>query len=200
MRRRSFIAATPSVAVLSGCLDDSGSGSNGDEDAATERDEPPFDVTTVDAPGSDAGTVTVPAADQIQLINFTRTTCPTSRAFLERVGEAEERLEESVDVGPDGTVHVLSVIDGSAGAQPSEAELADWWAEQDGDWTIGMDESGALVDHYEISSYPTTVAIDGDGDVHWRDEGGTTASNVVRGVETALEAAAESETRDESSG
>ena len=203
MNRRSFIAATTPLAVLSGCLDDIGSGSTAGEDGTTDdgtgpdESEPPFDVTTVDGPGSDAGTVSVPTDGQIQLVNFTRLNCPTSKALLERVEEARDRLAEAVDVGPDGTVHVLSVIDGSVGAQPSATELADWWAEQDGDWTIGNDEHGVLDDYYEVTLRPTTIAIDGTGEVHWRDEGGTTVNTMVSGVETALEEATEPRTRDD---
>lgn len=183
MKRRSFIASSPLLAALSGCLDDSGTGTGRDE----TEDGPPFDVTAVDAPGSDAGTVSVPTTGQVQLVNFSRTTCPTSRALLSHVGEAKERLQESVDVGPDGTVHVMSVIDRTSGAQPSPSELSDWWADQNGDWTIAIDESGVLFDHHEVTVTPTTIAIDGTGEVHWRDEAGTTTSNMVSGVETALE-------------
>ncbi|WP_440772515.1 TlpA family protein disulfide reductase [Natronorubrum sp. DTA28] len=201
MNRRSFIAAATPLAVLSGCLDGNESGSSPDGDGSTageggtgtDRAEPPFDVTTVDGPGSDAGTVSVPTDGQVQLVNFTRLNCPTSKALLPRVAEARDRLEETVDVGPDGTVHVLSVIDGSVGAQPSATELADWWADQDGDWTIGNDETGALDDHYDVTLRPTTIAIDGTGEVHWGDEGGTTVNTMVNGVETALEAAGENQ-------
>ena len=184
--RRRLIAGAAALATLSGCLDD-----GSDSDAPTEQpeDEPPFEVTTVDGPGSEPGTVTVPTDGQVQLLNFIRITCPTSRGMLPRVGEARDRLAASYDVGRDGTVLVVTVIDGSSGAQPSEAELAAWWAEQDGDWPIGIDEDGLLHDYYGVGGHPTTIAIDGTGETHWRDEGGTTAANLVSGVERALEAA-----------
>lgn len=187
MKRRSLIATTATLATLSGCLDEYRGGPDADESGSSERTGPPFDVTTVDAPGSEAGTVSVPTADQVQLVNFARIHCPTSQAMLSRVGEAEERLEEELDVGPEGTVLVITVVDGSAEGEPTESDLADWWVEHDGDWTVGLDEDGALVDHHDVSGYPTTVAIDGRGEVHWRDKGGTTASNLLSGVETALE-------------
>ncbi|MXV62576.1 TlpA family protein disulfide reductase [Natronorubrum sp. JWXQ-INN-674] len=186
MRRRRVIAGAATLTTISGCLD---SGSDEDE-TAPDRDEPPFDVTTVDAPGSDAGTVSVPTAEQVQLVNFIRTTCPTSRGMLSHVGDAKDHFEDAYDVGPDGEILVMTVINGTAGSQLSESELADWWVEQDGDWPVGIDESGQLFDAHGVVGTPTTIAVDGTGDVHWRDEGGTTASNLVSGVETALEAAA----------
>ncbi|WP_137291271.1 TlpA family protein disulfide reductase [Natronorubrum halophilum] len=181
--RRSVIAGVATLPILGGCLED-----DEEEEAneAVQRD-PPFDVTAVDAPGSEGGTFGVPTSGQVQLINFIRITCPTSRGMLSRVGEAYDRLEASHDVGPDGSVHVMTLINGSSGAQPSRSELSDWWVEQDGYWTIGIDEPGALFDFYNVTGTPTTIAIDGTGEVHWRDRGGTTAGNLVSGVETAFE-------------
>ncbi|WP_440769317.1 redoxin family protein [Natronorubrum sp. DTA28] len=187
MRRREFVivgAGAVSIACA-GCLDD------GDDDAADESetettdDSPPFEIQTLDAPGSEAGTVTIPRAGQVMLINFTRTDCPTSRGLLPAIDEARAELEAA-----ETNVEVVSLFDDSSGPSNSPAELADWWDEHDGNWTIGIDERGVLNDYYDVRSFPTLVAIDGDGEVHWRNEGGTTASNIVSGVETALEAQA----------
>ncbi|WP_049889344.1 TlpA family protein disulfide reductase [Natronolimnohabitans innermongolicus] len=189
MDRRSFVAGvTLALVALAGCLDDDGDGdSEGDDDSDTSEDDT-LEVTTVDAPGSDAGTVTIPDDGQVQLVNCVRTTCPTSRGMLPRVGEARDRLAETYDVGLDGDVHVLTVIDESSGGSQSADELADWWAEQDGDWTVGVDDEGAVFDRYDVDGTPTTFAVDGAGEVHWRDEQGTTPNNLISGVETALEA------------
>ncbi|ELY43358.1 TlpA family protein disulfide reductase [Natronorubrum sulfidifaciens] len=191
MNRRALLAATTAVTTLTvvGCLDDMGS--DDDTDATEERidavdSSPPFDIRTVDAPGSDAGTVRVPQAGRVMLINFTRLFCPTSQGFLSEVGEAVVRLRRR-DVG------VLSVIDRSSGPQPSPDELADWWREHDGNWPIGMDENGLLNDHYGISGFPVAIAIDGTGETHWRKDGSTTAHNIVAGVEAALEAQSRAE-------
>lgn len=182
MKRRALIAGTAALAAITGCLNDEDEDDGGEDDPV----EPPFDVTTVDAPGSEAGTVIVPTEGQVQLINFIRITCPTSRGMLPRVGEARDRLASVYDVGQDGRVLVMTVINGASGAQPSPSELGDWWVDQDGDWPIGIDESGSLFEHHDVTGTPTTVALDGTGEVHWRDRGGTTAGNLVTGVERAL--------------
>ncbi|QSX00483.1 TlpA family protein disulfide reductase [Haloterrigena alkaliphila] len=185
MKRRALIAGTAVLAAGAGCLNDDEP--NDDDDAESDQSGPPFEVTTVDAPGSEAGTVSVPTDGQVQLINFIRTTCPTSRGMLSYVGEARDRLADAHDVGPDEEVLVMTVVNGSAGPQPSPSELTDFWIEQDGHWTVGIDEPGALFDHYDVTGTPTTVAVDDTGEVHWRDRGGTTAGNMVEGVERALE-------------
>ena len=184
VKRRAFIAGTAALATLSGCLE-SGPDGDGTED---ESDESAVEIGTIEAPGSDGGTVTVPSGERVQLVNCIRITCPTSRAMLSRVAQARDELAESYEVGPEGDVHVVTVVDEYSGGASSPSELADWWAQQDGDWTIAVDEDGALFDAYEVTGTPTTLAIGGAGAVHWRDEGGTTASNLVGGVEDALAA------------
>lgn len=186
MKRRPLIAAVATGPVLGGCLDD-GRESDGDG-TESERDGLPLEIETVDGPGSEAGTVRVPSDDQVQLLNCIRITCPTSRAMLSRVGEARDELASAREVGPDGDVHVVTVVDEYSGSASSPPELGDWWDEQNGDWTLAVDEAGALFDAYDVTGTPTTLAIDGAGAVHWRDEGGTTATDLVGGVEEALEA------------
>ncbi|ELZ00152.1 TlpA family protein disulfide reductase [Natrialba asiatica] len=205
------------LTALAGCLDRSGGdGSDGsdetdaanstgdendtDDSAARSTVSPslPMDITTVDGPGSEAGAMTVPPTEGIMLLNFTRVHCPTSEGLHSTIGTARERLadepqqdssgdELDYTVGPDGTVTVFSVIDTTYGASPSPAELGEWWAAHDGNWTIGMDEEGTLQDVYEVRGTPTTIVIDAEGESHWRDEGGTTTANFVTGVTEALE-------------
>ena len=192
MKRRGLLAASTGLAAAAGCLSGFGNdGSDeGDEDGTDDTgrtdDGPPYEIETIDAPGSEAGTLSIPTAGQVALINFTRQFCPTSAGYLENVGDAYDRLASEFDVGPDGEVVVASVIDWTQGATPSDEELADWWREHDGHWPIAIDRSGALFDAHHDGEFPGTVAMDGEGDVHWRDGGGTTASNVVAGVREAV--------------
>ncbi|WP_265110459.1 TlpA family protein disulfide reductase [Halosolutus halophilus] len=196
MNRRALLAAAAGLGTVGagGCLD-GGSGGNEIDDADDADDGadgdggPPYEIELIDAPGSEAGTVTVPQSGQVVLVNFTRQFCPTSIGYLSNVGEAYDRLASEYDVGPDGDVFVLSVIDWTQGATPSNEELADWWIENDGYWPIGIDRSGEFFDEYHnTDEFPGTAAIDGDGEVHWDDLGGTTPSNIVSGVRGAVEA------------
>ena len=180
MQRRDLLALTAGgLATVSGCLDDASDPSDDDNDDVD--DSPPFEIVTVDAPGSEAGTVSIPQEGQVMLVNFARTLCPTSEGLLGRIAEANADLE-------DGDVEVITVTDGSSGPQPTPSELADWWVEHGGNWTVGIDERGLLNDYYNVRGCPVLVAIDGDGEEHWRNEGGTGAYNMVSGVETALDA------------
>ncbi|WP_139305421.1 TlpA family protein disulfide reductase [Natronorubrum sediminis] len=188
--RRAVVLSVGAIALtpLSGCLEGTDPGSDGDDDSDDAAREASSDeVETIDATGSTAGTVAVPAAERIQLVNFTRRLCPTSEGLLTEIDDARAELAESESIEADETVDTLSVIDGDSDERPTEEELAEWWDDHDGDWPIGFDDDGSLSDALEIAVRPTTVVLDDAGTVHWRTEGDTSASNLVSAVETALE-------------
>ena len=189
MRRRQFVAAAGLVGVA-GCLGDGSEPNDADDGTAGDGAlEPPFEVETIDAPGSEAGSVSVPATDRLLVVNFARTRCPTSEGLLAEIDEAADGLAETYDVGTDGVVEFLTATDGTSGPSPSDDELAAWWDDHGGDWPVGTDESGALYDYYDVTGVPALAAIDPEGAVRWREEGATSAPRIVSGVERALEAA-----------
>ncbi|APX98262.1 hypothetical protein BB347_13160 [Natronorubrum daqingense] len=177
------------MASLAGCLEetDPGSPASGDDGDDAARETSSDEVETIDAPGSTAGTVAVPAPERIQLVNFTRRLCPTSEGLLAEIDDARAELAESESIEADETVDTLSVIDGDSDERPTEDELAEWWDDHDGDWPIGFDDDGSLSEALEIAVRPTTVVLDDTGTVHWRTEGDTSASNIASAVESALE-------------
>ncbi|APW99868.1 hypothetical protein CHINAEXTREME_19755 [Halobiforma lacisalsi AJ5] len=192
MNRRELLVAAGGLGSVpfAGCVDD---GSEAEEEATTgpgeddEADaEPPFEIPTIDAPGSRDGTITVPAEGRVTLVNFTRTECPTSEGLLGTIGEARDRLEDDYEFGPDGTVVFLSVTDETRGLDPTPAELADWWREHDGDWPVGIDENGRLNEYYGVAGFPAVAVLDGDGEVRWRDRGSMRAGTIAFTVEEAI--------------
>lgn len=191
--RRAVVLGVGAIALtpLSGCLEETDPGPDGDDDSDDSddaaREASSYQVKTIDAPGSTAGTVAVPATERIQLVNFTRRLCPTSEGLLTEIDDARAELAESESIEADESVDTLSVIDGDSDERPTEEELAEWWDDHDGDWPIGFDDDGALFDALEIAVRPTTVVLDDTGTVHWRTEGDTSASNLVSAIETALE-------------
>ncbi|ADD06023.1 thioredoxin domain protein [Natrialba magadii ATCC 43099] len=182
---------------------------NDDNDGSAGTPSLPIDVPTVDGPGSEAGMLTVPT-DGILLINFTRLHCPTSEGLLETIGDARERLiaeseaeETDDDDGDDGNndgntpleytvgrgedLTVISVVSGVSGATPTEEELGEWWAEHDGNWTVGIDEENSLFDIYGVRSAPATRIIDSEGELQWESDGGTATGSYVSAAQSALE-------------
>ncbi|MDS0477849.1 TlpA family protein disulfide reductase [Natrinema sp. 1APR25-10V2] len=185
MNRRALLAATAGMTALGGCLD---SGSENRTDGTESQPSLPFEIATIDATGSTASTVRVPQSGRTMLLNFTRTQCPTSRAHLSTLAEAKATLEDSgyaID-GDESDAGFLSIVDGTSGPDPSDGELRAWFDENGGNWPLGRDRDGTCHEFYEISGYPTTMTIDGTGEVRWRDQSGTARSTIVTAVERAL--------------
>lgn len=180
--------AAVGATALAGCLEGDEDGGADDGSRDDDPEEPPFELRTVDAPGSEDGTATVPGGGQVTFLNPTRTLCPTSEGLIETIGDARAEIDSRYDVGSDGDVRFVSLVDPRSGPDPTPEELADWWIEHGGEWTIGIDEDGAINDYYEVSGFPTVLALDADGEAHWRDTGGTGSSDMVTGIERALEA------------
>jgi hypothetical protein len=196
LRRRPLLAVL-GLAATAGCLDgDSAESNDSDESADADEDESlslPIEARAVDASGSTAGSVVIPGEAQVTLLNFTRLECPTSEGLIETIGDAIDELDSQYDVGPEGSIRFVSVVNPRSGPDPTDEELSAWWDDQGGRWTVGIDEEGALNDYYEVRGFPTVVALDADGEVHWRNRGSTSSGNIVRGVGRALEANAADE-------
>ena len=183
MRRRELLAGIGSVGVLGGAgvIALRGLPSLGDEGAAGEDDEGPEPLTieTVDAPGSRAGTVEIPSTEQPTFIDFFGTWCPPCIEQMPALGEASDRVGDSV--------LFVSVTTEAVGRAITEEELVDWWEKHDGDWLLGVDPNAELAARYLAGGYPSAVAIDASGTVQWSDSGIKTADELVAGIEQAID-------------
>ncbi|WP_254764229.1 TlpA family protein disulfide reductase [Natrinema marinum] len=185
MNRRELLASTGGMVALGGCLD---SDSETQDPGTESPPSPPFEIVTIDARGSTAGTVRVPQPERVLLCNFTRTQCPTSRAHLSTLAEAKRRLEEAgyaID-GDEADARFLSIVDDTSGPYPSDDELRIWFDENGGNWPLGHDRDGTCYEFYEITGYPTTMTVDRTGEVRWRNQSGTSPATIVTAVERAL--------------
>ena len=194
IRRRTFLGASVAAATLAGCLDgvdETGDPETEPTDGPDEAPtEPPFPVETVDAPGSDAGTVHVPDEDRLTLVNFSRTTCFVSQGLIADLDEARQALESSRGLSvddEDSPLGFLTVFDPTTGPAPSPEDVADWATEHGTRWPIGLDETGALTGYYDVSTFPTTVLVDGTGTERWRTVADVRASTIVSRVEAILD-------------
>ncbi|ELY49616.1 TlpA family protein disulfide reductase [Natronorubrum sulfidifaciens] len=186
MRRREFLAGVGSVGVVAGAgavavygLPSTDSLRDGDGEG--DRYDP-LEIETIDAPGSDAGTIQVPDPDQPTFVDFFGTWCAPCIEQMPALAEANERIGDDVVF-----CSVTSENVGDGGAL-SEAELVEWWDDNDGNWTVGLDPTAELTARYLEGGYPSAVAIDASGRVQWADSGVKTADELVAGIEQALEA------------
>ncbi|AFZ74466.1 TlpA family protein disulfide reductase [Natronobacterium gregoryi] len=188
MRRRDVLAGLGSLGILGGAgavavygLPSTNDISNDEGDDGSEDGEryEQVKLETVDAPGSEAGQVVVPAPNRPTFIDFFGTWCPPCKEQMPELAEAHERIGDEVlfvsitseSVGEDGPL--------------TEAELVEWWGENGGNWTLGLDPTAEL--SYRVGRYPMAVALDDSSVVRWSDTGSKTADEFVAGIENALE-------------
>ena len=187
--RRPVLSGVLGSLLLAGCLSGRGSDSddgNGDadsddDDAATVDAEPPFELRTLEAPGSDGDPIEFPSPGTVTVCHFTRTNCPTNAGHLSIVADAHGRIE-------DDRVRFCSILEPRRDPLSDDAGFAEWWAEHDGKWTLAVDEEKEAVSYFDATSPPETFVIDERGDRTLEAAGDESAGDIVRAVEDALAA------------
>ncbi|TYT63640.1 TlpA family protein disulfide reductase [Natrialba swarupiae] len=189
MKRRELVAGTASIGVLAagggvvrwGVPTFGGEDRSSDDDEPDEDDQGPPEISTIDARGSDAGTVTVPN-DGVTVAMFFVTGCGNCQAQMSHLAEARETLLER-----DGDrVTVLSITYQTPETMP-EADLREWWADLGGNWYVGYDSSPSLAASYGVVGYPATIVVDEAGEKRWHEVGVQPSSDIVQATDSVLE-------------
>ena len=200
MNRREVVAGAASVGVLgSGAAvlwrglpfgDGAGAGSesgtsgeqaaddgDGDGDADDTDGSEPVEIDVLESSTVDAETLPVPD-DDVTLAMFFSPVCSRCRALMPNLADARERLV--ADHGDRLTV--VSVT-----GQQEPDQLRDWWADNDGTWTLAYDSGRELTQRYDVVTHPVLLAIDETGAVRWESEGVLETERIVSEVERVLE-------------
>lgn len=171
MRRREVLAALAGTVAAAGCSTLRSGTDQGDD--GPER----ITVETLDAPGSDAGTATVPDPERVTFVEFFATTCSVCASQMSTIGDAYD--------GVGAEVQFLSVTSEPVGYTVSREDIASWWADHGGTWPVAVDDGTALAQHFDASSVPTALVVTPDGDVTWSHTGPVDASVIVEAVRDA---------------
>ncbi|ELZ21187.1 TlpA family protein disulfide reductase [Natrinema limicola] len=185
MRRRDVLAGIGSLGVIggAGAVAINGLPSTDNADNESDDENGPVDtrtVETIEAPGSEAGELRVPAADQATFIDFFATWCDPCEKQMPALIEAHDRLGDDV--------LFMSVTNEAVGRSVTKAKVVDWWEKNDGNWTLGIDPTAELSSQYVIQGIPYAVAIDASGRIQWTSGGEKSTDEFVAGIEQALEA------------
>jgi len=165
MRRRRLLTGLGGTVAGAGALYARPWRSAGAEDAVA--------VETLDAPGSETGTTSVPPAEGPLVLEFFATTCSVCADQMSAMATARARVDASVPF--------LSVTSEPVGLSVSRADVREWWRTHDGDWPVGLDDGTALAQRFDATSVPTTLVLEGDR-VAWRHTGRFDAADLVAGV------------------
>lgn len=150
------------------------SGADGDGAAGLPRA-----VETLDAPGSTAGTATVPQPGTPTVVDLFATWC----------APCDEQLAELRPVHDEygGDVAFVSVTNERVGDTLTRGDIADWWDEHGGAWTVGVDPGGDLLAAFGANTLPFVAVADADGRVV-AEYGGVAAASDLRADLDGLDA------------
>lgn len=167
MRRRDVVAGVGALGALAGGLWLSRSGAGGDG-------LDPVTVETIDAPGSEAGAVTVPVPGSVTVLDLFATSCAPCRPQVGALADARAEVGDGV--------RFVSVTNQALGRTLTRADLREWWAAAGGDWTVGLDDEGRLTRALGARTLPFTAVLDRAGRVAWSHGGLSEADTVVSQV------------------
>ncbi|ELY94947.1 alkyl hydroperoxide reductase/ thiol specific antioxidant/ Mal allergen [Natrialba chahannaoensis JCM 10990] len=186
MRRRDLIAGVGSLGILAGAVgvlwrglpvrdEPPAADSSGDTDS--DDSGGPIVLETIDATGSEEGTLEVPN-DGVTVAMFFAPSCGNCQALMPNLREASDQLHE--EYGDDVTVVSIT-------SNRSEDELREWWDEHDGNWYLGHDPGRTLGVTYRVAGYPVIIVIDENGEKHWHKNGVLGARRIYYGAAPVLD-------------
>ena len=93
-------------------------------------------------------------------LNFWATWCPPCRGEMPHIEELYEEYGEN-----NGEVIILTVVAPNLGREGSEEDIISFLNENNYNFPVVMDFGGEMIYKYDISGFPTTFIINGEGEV-----------------------------------
>lgn len=168
MRRRAFLGSVGGAVTLSlaGCL-------GGGNPEAIEQTQ----VDTIEARGSSDGTLSVPIDGQVTVIDMFGTWCAPCKPTLDNMVAARAAL--------DADARFVSVTNEVLNDSFTEQDIAAWWGEHGGEWTVAHDAGSETTRTLDVTNFPTTIVTDADRVETWRHVGIPTIEDLRTEIETA---------------
>lgn len=170
MRRRDLLAGLGALGIFGGgaaALHLSGS-----DDTIQSSDLP-----RIEAEGSPAGTVAVPAEGQVSFVSLFATWCGICQEKMAPLGEAYRDLDDDVQF--------ISVTNEPVGQTIEPEAVADWWDDYDGFWPLAHDEGLDLTRAVDAPGVPYSIVFTADNEIAWSDGGYKSAEEILARIDDA---------------
>lgn len=174
MRRRDFLAGAAGLAVVGG----GAAYALGDLSLIREEDAgmAPVELPGIEAPGSDAGTVTIPNEGQVNFVELFATSCPACQRMMPELRDAAATADD---------VQFVSVTNEPLGHTIDAEDIAEWWAERDAHWQLAHDEELELTMALDANAVPYSAVFDAENRLVWSDDGYKTDDELLDAIESA---------------
>jgi thiol-disulfide isomerase/thioredoxin len=174
MKRRDIIAGLGGLAVLGGGAKMARNvGERGGENAVE-----PVELETLDAPGSTSGTTTVPERGRVTVLELFATWCTVCQSMMPEMAAVHDAVGDNVQF--------LSVTNEPVGDTVTTEDVAAWWADHDGDWTVALDRDLELTQRLDANGVPYTFVFDENNRITWKHKGRSAAGEIESAVSEQL--------------
>lgn len=174
MRRRELLLGAGSLAVLGGgaavAFEATGA------DAVTIE---PIELDAIDTPGSPGERVMVPELGRVTFVELFGTWCGVCEAMMPELARAHESVADDVQF--------ISVTNEPLGDTVTRDDVAEWWRQHDGTWTVAVDSDLELTKVLDASGVPNAFVLDERNRISWRHRGRTSAEEIRTETRAAVE-------------
>ncbi len=195
MNRRGLLAAVAGLGLTGGAayvsldgLNRPGGASNGGPTSPAQTQTGaesggaaalPMTVETLDAPGSTAGTQTIPVPETPTVVDLFATWCVPCKSQMDALAPVYETYG--------GDAAFVSVTNEQFGGGFTRDDVRNWWAENDGAWTVGHDPGSKLFRALQANGLPYLAILDATGRVVWTHRGTASRGVLEREVQAVLD-------------
>lgn len=176
MRRRDLLAGAAGLAVVGG----GAAYALGDVSVADQTDGEAFEqfaLPGIDAPGSEAGTVTVPETDRVSFVELFATTCSVCERMMPDLKAASEAVDDDVQF--------ISVTNEPVSHTVGVDGVAEWWEDHNGSWQVAHDDDLDLTRAVNANATPYTLVFDQTNRLVYADAGHKTSDEILELIEDA---------------
>jgi thiol-disulfide isomerase/thioredoxin len=139
----------------------------------------PVTVETMDARGSEAGSLAVPEPGSVTVVDLFATWCSPCVEQMDALAPVQEAYADADDV------RFVSVTNERLGGTLTREDVRAWWRENHGNWTLGLDPESRLLSALGAGALPFVAVAAPDGTVTWSESGVAGESTLRSRIEAA---------------